>query len=295
MVSHAALLVVIISVKSNRLCSYSVAKYKLSKNLFQSIKFKYFFLTDQSVNAFSNGDIVFISGKYVVESSEPHFAIAYASVVDDKNPNREFDATDLHECVPHCVYSVTINREPKQIDKFIHFDTEAIEYNSITSKPDIKMDMTIVYPLKSPKFKYLGHLGSNIKLQANYFVSGLIRFSKSGKMIIEATDIDYLKTSTIKVNLSESSSLATQNAPSIIDLIDDDLNPANPQTSEDSTNNDVENETSYASENNNAESNNEEDLHDEFEEDVKLQPKKKKGNTTGTQEEKGRRLKNSHY
>ncbi|CAG8552990.1 16750_t:CDS:1, partial [Gigaspora rosea] len=62
-----------------------------------------------------------------------------------------------------------------------------------------------------------------------------------------------------------------------------------------STNNDVENETSYASENNNAESNNEEDLHDEFEEDVKLQPKKKKGNTTGTQEEKGRRLKNSHY
>ncbi|KAF0369727.1 hypothetical protein F8M41_013428 [Gigaspora margarita] len=95
--------------------------------------------------------------------------------------------------------------------------------------------------------------------------------------------------------------MATQNAPSIIDLIDDDLNTANPQTSDDSTklfetsNNDAENETSYASENNNPESNNEEDLHNEFEEDIKQQPKKRKGNTTGTQKEKGRRLKNSHY
>ncbi|CAG8677212.1 43837_t:CDS:2, partial [Gigaspora margarita] len=152
----------------------------------------------------------------------------------------------------------------------------AMEYNSITFKPDIKMDITIIYPLKSLKFKYLGDLGSNIKLRANYFVSGLIRFSKSGKMIIEATDVDYLKTSTINVNLSESSSLPIPNAPSIIDLIDDDLNLANLQTSKDSaklfeiSNVDVENDTSCASESNITESNNEEDLHDEFEEDSLL-------------------------
>ncbi|RIB21032.1 hypothetical protein C2G38_2079361 [Gigaspora rosea] len=257
MVSHVALLIVMVFVKSNRLCSYGVAKYKLSKNLFQSIKFKYFFPMDQPVNTFNNGDIVFISGKYIVESSEPHFAIAYTSVVDDKNPNREFDATDLSECVPHCVYSVTINRDPKRIEEFIHFGAEAVESNSVTSKPDIKMDITIVYPHNSPKFKYLGHLGSNIKPRANYFVSGLIRFSKSGKMIIEATDIDSLKTSTININLSESSSLATPNAPSIIDLIDDDLNSTDPRTFKESakffktSNIDVKGSISYASESNN--------------------------------------------
>ncbi|RIB10568.1 hypothetical protein C2G38_2105722, partial [Gigaspora rosea] len=268
-VSHVALLVVMVSVKSNRLCSYGVAKYKLSKNLFQSI------------------------------NSEPHFAIAYASVVDDKNPNREFDATDLPECVPHCVYLVTINRDPKRIEEFIHFGAEAVEYNSVTSKPDIKMDMTIVYPLNSPKFKYLGHLGSNIKPRANYFVSGLIRFSKSGKLIIEATDIDYLKTSTINVNLSESSSLATPNAPSIIDLIDDDLNPTDPRTSKESakffktSNIDVKDSTSYASESNNPldSPDNEEDLHGEFEENEKLQSKKRKGDITKTQKEKGKKVK----
>ncbi|CAG8684976.1 17436_t:CDS:2, partial [Gigaspora rosea] len=52
---------------------------------------------------------------------------------------------------------------------------------------------------------------------------------------------------------------------------------------------DVENDTLYALENNNPESNNEEDLCDEVEEDEKLQSKKRKGNTTGTQKEKGKK------
>ncbi|KAF0542332.1 hypothetical protein F8M41_004692 [Gigaspora margarita] len=41
-------------------------------------------------------------------------------------------------------------------------------------------------------------------------------------MIIEATDIDYLRTSTIGITKSKSSSSATS-APSIIDIIDDDI------------------------------------------------------------------------
>ncbi|CAG8702585.1 18855_t:CDS:2, partial [Dentiscutata erythropus] len=233
------------------------------------------------VNVFNNGDIVFISGKYIIESSELHFAIAYASVVNNKNLNREFDVTDLPECVPHCVYLVTVNCKPKQIEDFIYFGAETIEYNSVTSNSDIKMDMTIVYPLKSPKFKYL------------------------------ATDIDYLKTSAININLVKSFSLATPNAPSIIDLIDDNLNSANPQTSEKSTkpfniqNVDIENNNlpdsvsldnkdyKKQSEDNKktVKSDNEEDLYNEFEENQKVHLKKRKGNTAKAQKEKGKKVK----
>ncbi|CAG8436431.1 85_t:CDS:2 [Scutellospora calospora] len=112
-----------------------------------------------------NGDIVFISGKYVVENSEPYFTIAYSSIIDSSNPNCEFDISD-----------VPIN-----------------------------------------------YLGSNIKLQSNYFVSGLLKFSKSDKIMIEATDIDSLKTSTINITRTESSQSATEGAPSIIDIIDNNL------------------------------------------------------------------------
>ncbi|RIB19924.1 hypothetical protein C2G38_2244875 [Gigaspora rosea] len=62
-----------------------------------------------------------------------------------------------------------------------------IKYNSVTSKSDIKIDMTIIYPSESPKFKYLGKLGSNIKL------------------------------------CGTKSSQSTTNTQSIIDIIDDDI------------------------------------------------------------------------
>jgi hypothetical protein len=42
-------------------------------------------------------------------------------------------------------------------------------------------------------------------------------------MMIEATDIDYLRTSIINVTTSESSSSSTTNMPSIIGIIDDDI------------------------------------------------------------------------
>ncbi|CAG8602726.1 2592_t:CDS:2 [Cetraspora pellucida] len=203
MVSHVTLFVEIVSVKTNHLCSYGLANYKLSKDLFQSIKFKYFFPTDQPITTFESGDIVFISGKYIIENTEPYFTIAYSTVINDAKPDHVSEITNLPICIPYYIYSVTINHEPKKVNEFIHFGAEAIEYNSVTTKPDIKMDIIIVYPLQSPKFKYLGPLGSNLKLRANYFVSG--------------------------------SSLVTPHAPSIIDLIDDDLNSANSQVPEEST------------------------------------------------------------
>ncbi|CAG8766320.1 1912_t:CDS:2, partial [Racocetra fulgida] len=101
---------------------------------------------------------------------------------------------------------------------------ETVKYNSVTSKPDIRMDMTIIYLHKSSRFKYLDSMGSNIKLQSSYFISELFRFSKSGKIMIEAIDINYLRPSAININISESSSSIMANALSIIDIIDDDIN-----------------------------------------------------------------------
>ncbi|RIB11987.1 hypothetical protein C2G38_2102189 [Gigaspora rosea] len=223
MVSHVSLLVVIISVKNNRSCSTGVAKYKIAEGLTQSIKFKYFFPTDYPSQTFATGDIVFISGKYIVENSEPCFTVAYSSIVNSGNPNREFDTSDVPITIPHCMYFVTVNRAPKNVGELIHFGVETVQYNSVTSNSEVKMDITVIYPHQSVRFKYLGHLGSNIKLRSNYFVSGLLRFSKSGKIMIEATDIDYLKTSTIGISASERSYSTTADAPSIIDIIDDDI------------------------------------------------------------------------
>ncbi|CAG8823106.1 11893_t:CDS:1 [Gigaspora margarita] len=227
MVSHASLLVVIISVKSYRSCSFGLAKYKLTKELSQTIKFKYFFPTDQPPLMFASGDIVFISGKFIVENLEPCFTIAYSTIVNSDNPNREFNTSDVPISMPHCLYSVMVNHEPKKVANFIHFGVETVEYNSVTGKSDVKIDMTIIYPFESPRFKYLGELGSNIKLRSSYFVSGLFKFSKSGKIMIEATDIDYLKTSTISISGTEIS--RTTNTPSIIDIIDDDIDSVSTQ------------------------------------------------------------------
>ncbi|CAG8499631.1 4273_t:CDS:1 [Dentiscutata heterogama] len=223
MVSHLSLLIVIITAKNSPTYSSGLAKYKISQELSQTIKFKYFFFTNQSPQIFTNSDIVFIAGKYIVKNSELCFTITYSSIVDSNNPNCEFDASALSVCIPYCIYSVVVNREPKEVTDFIYFDAETIEYNSVTSKSDVKMDLTVIYPSQSSRFKYLGPSGSNIKLWSTYFISGLFKFSKTRKMIIEATDIDYLKTLSINIITSESFSLMVSDKPSIIDIIDDNI------------------------------------------------------------------------
>ncbi|RIB12528.1 hypothetical protein C2G38_2249450 [Gigaspora rosea] len=194
MVSHVSLLVVIIFAKNSRLCSNGLAKYKLTKELSQTIKFKYFYPTDQLFQTFANSDIVFISGKFIVENMEPCFTIAYSSIIDSSNSDHEFNTIDVPITIPY-----------------------------FTGNSNVKMDMIVIYPQQSPRFKYLGNLGYNIKMQSAYFVSGLFKFSKSDKMMIEATDIDYLKTPTVNINRIESSFSTIANTQSIIDIIDDDI------------------------------------------------------------------------
>ncbi|CAG8519118.1 6800_t:CDS:2 [Gigaspora margarita] len=148
MVSHVSLLVVIISVKNSHLCSNGLAKYKLTKELSQIVKFKYFFSTDQPFQTFANSDIVFISGKYIVENMEPCFTITYSSIIDSGNPNCEFDMSNIPITISHYMYFVTVNCDPKRVKEFVHFGIEMIEYNSVTSKSNaliLKYDPPILY------------------------------------------------------------------------------------------------------------------------------------------------------
>ncbi|CAG8782779.1 15085_t:CDS:1 [Cetraspora pellucida] len=59
-----------------------------------------------------------------------------------------------------------------------------------------------------------------------YLVSGLFKFSISGKMIIEATDINYLRTSTITHSAHENYFSTISNTWSIINDIANDIESA---------------------------------------------------------------------
>ncbi|CAG8696211.1 1394_t:CDS:10 [Cetraspora pellucida] len=146
---------------------------------------------------FANGNLVFISGKYVVENSKPCFTIAYSSIIDNESPNRKFDMFNVPISIPHCIYSAIVNRKPKKIEEFIQFGVNTIEYNSVTSKPYVKIDMMIIYLLKSPKFKYLGVMATKRK-------SHLFRKSENTKRKNRITNLrqnnEYVQTSNIARN-----------------------------------------------------------------------------------------------
>ncbi|CAG8505643.1 4952_t:CDS:1 [Dentiscutata heterogama] len=90
------------------------------------------------------------------------------------------------------------------------------------------MQITVLYFSQSARFnKYLGPLGSNIKLNNTYLVSGFFKFSTSGKMMLVATDIDYIKVSDINNIKSEITSSSTSNTRSIIDIIAEDIESIN--------------------------------------------------------------------
>ncbi|CAG8563358.1 12522_t:CDS:2 [Dentiscutata heterogama] len=55
------------------------------------------------------------------------------------------------------------------------------------------MEIIVIYSTQSVRFRHLGVLGSNIKRRNTYLISGLVKFSDSGKIMMEASDIDYQK------------------------------------------------------------------------------------------------------
>ncbi|CAG8583120.1 17946_t:CDS:2 [Cetraspora pellucida] len=147
---------------------------------------------------FAPGNLIFISEKFIIENSEQCMSIAYATNISNENSNYEFEFTSIPICIPHCMFYILVNCTPKQTEGFIHF-------------------------------------GSNIKVGNTYLVSGLFKFSNSGKMMIEATDIDYSKSFFLNSNISRISSSMSSNSRSIIDIIADDIDCLTDQSSKKSS------------------------------------------------------------
>ncbi|CAG8626673.1 29586_t:CDS:1 [Gigaspora margarita] len=230
MLTHISLLIIIIAVKNSRSCSHGIARYKLSNQSTQTIKWKYFIPADSPIQQFEAGDIVFFSGKYVVESAEQCVIVAYASIINSGNPGRKFNTNNFPICDPHRMFYVGINQKLMETEDFIHFSAECTEYNSVTGSNNIKIEMTILYPSQSVRFKYLGLLGANIKTGNKYIVSGLVKFSNKGRMMIEAMNIDYVKSAKFSYNISKSPSTIKTNTRSIIDIIADNVKSINSQS-----------------------------------------------------------------
>ncbi|CAG8471719.1 36876_t:CDS:2 [Gigaspora margarita] len=122
--------------------------------------------------------------------------------IDDKNPNHKFDMSDVSICILHCMFSVIFNHIPKEVENFIHFGIETIEYNSVTGPSNVRMQMTVLYSSKSIRLQnYLGTSGSNIKLYNAYIISGLIKFSQTDniKSIITQTPLNHIESTTYSV------------------------------------------------------------------------------------------------
>ncbi|CAG8841408.1 15107_t:CDS:1, partial [Racocetra persica] len=192
MPSHAVLIVVITEVKSSQLCSHGFAKYKLLNEMSYTIQWKYFFPINKQPQIITTGNIVCFLEKFVVENSEQCLTVASANILDTGYSNHEFSIANISSYILHCMLSAFVTRTPQKVNDFIYFGMECLEYNAITSISNIKMKITVLYPFHSIRFqKYLGPSGSNIKLDNVYLISGFIKFSTSGNLMIEATDIDY--------------------------------------------------------------------------------------------------------
>ncbi|RIB05414.1 hypothetical protein C2G38_2148558 [Gigaspora rosea] len=86
-------LVVIISVKNSHLCSSGLAKYKISKEITQTIKFKYFFPANQLSQTFATGDLVFISAGPSNNTKKYHTTIE--DYIEDDNESDNKKGIDL--------------------------------------------------------------------------------------------------------------------------------------------------------------------------------------------------------
>ncbi|CAG8614754.1 21750_t:CDS:2 [Racocetra persica] len=162
---------------------------------FQTIWWKYFFSINDPPQIITTDDIIFFSGKYIIENSEQCLTVSYASILGTNHESNITNIFNIPSCVPH-----------------------------FTSTANVKMQMTAFYHSQSTRFeKYLGPLGSYIKLSHNYLISGLIKFLASGKIMIEATDVDHLKTLNMNNNIFESSPSTMSNTKSIINIISNDI------------------------------------------------------------------------
>ncbi|RIB08983.1 hypothetical protein C2G38_2269298 [Gigaspora rosea] len=106
-----------------------------------------------------------------------------------------------------------------------------IAYASIINaeKPKCEFDMTGV-PVCDPYLMVSANVNHYPKKLKNSSISGVIKFPDSSKILIEATDIDYQKSSIYTPAVSEISPDKSQKTRSIIDIIADDIESGSTQT-----------------------------------------------------------------
>ncbi|CAG8669895.1 6757_t:CDS:2 [Gigaspora margarita] len=86
------------------------------------------------------------AGKFVIKNLEQHVTISYAKVITARNPNYEFKANEIPISDPHCMFHITISREPKECKESTYFEAGYYQYNSHTNSKNGYMKLRIFDP-----------------------------------------------------------------------------------------------------------------------------------------------------
>lgn len=219
MPSHVTLVVIISTKESTNSLTQGMAKYQPIENNFQNIHWKYFYPFQKSYTDFSVGNIILFSGKFINENSELYITVTHVTVIAAGDPQQEFKVEEIPLSIPHCMFAVTVKREPKNVRETTYFGTECYQYNSITNSRNVLMKMNIIFPTHAPRFNYF-HTG--IKVGRTLLVSSFFKCIKNEIIYIDVTDIDYINTFNTNYNKQEGSS-TNSNISSDIDLIAEEI------------------------------------------------------------------------
>lgn len=229
MPSHSSLIVLIVAKDDKTSFAQGLAKYQLDQNVFQTIRWKYFYPFNKPRLEFSSGDILFFEGKFVIEDGSEYITVAYASLVSIGDPDDGFKADEIPLCIPHFMSPASVKHNSKLFNEKIYFVVECRVYNSFTAR-EVRMEIIVSYPAQATRFE---HLKDRITVGRSFVVSGFIKF-ESNNITLEATDIDYLSSFNANYNLSNdalsiNSNTSNLNSNSDINLIANEFKSTNSQ------------------------------------------------------------------
>ncbi|CAG8633593.1 19992_t:CDS:2 [Cetraspora pellucida] len=191
MPSHVSLIVLIVAKDDKTSHTQGLAKYQSDKDVFQFVRWKYFHPFNKPRLDFSPGNILFFSGKFVIEEENEYIMVAYASIIDVGASDNGFKADEIPLCIPHFMSPMKVNNNPKIHNDNVYFGAQCRVYNAFTAH-NVHMDLIVFYPAQAT------------------------RFEKPDIIALEATDIDYLSSSDINFGNFETSS--SNAASSLSDL-----------------------------------------------------------------------------
>jgi len=230
MPSHASFIVIIVTKENYTSLTQGLAKYQIEENEFRIVHWKYFYPYNQPYTEFSAGDIVMFAGKFVVENLDQYITVSYPCIIATGDSERAFAADEIPLSAPHCMFTIQVTRDPKELEGSTYFDATNSQYNSVTNSKNVLMKLRVFYPTNAPRFSFLRP--NSIKTNKTYIVSGFIRRVTTDFTIIELTDIDFISTNVSSVQyVQESTSSNTSNNRSFIDLIAEDVDSTTSQQS----------------------------------------------------------------